>query len=264
VGGGFTNYRGVANSARAIAKLSTSDGSIDTTFHPVSASSGFNGNVFALALDASGTTLYVGGSFTNYRGVVNSANRIAKISTSDGSIDTTFHPVSASSGFNGSVSALALDASGTTLYVGGGFTNYRGVANSARAIAKLSTSDGSIDTTFHPVSATGGFSGGVDVVTTLALDSTGATLYVGGNFTSYRGVANSANRIAKLSTSDGSIDTTFHPISASGGFVGSVNSLTLDSGGAILYVGGSFQRYQGMINQSFVQIDHLTGLATYY
>jgi 3-keto-L-gulonate-6-phosphate decarboxylase len=247
VGGGFTTYRGVANSARYIAKLSTGNGAIDTTFHPVSGTGGFNSVVRTLALNASGDALYVGGSFTTYRGVINSANNITKLSTSNGAIDTTFHPVSATGGFDGGVRTLAINASGDTLYAGGLFTTYRGVANSARYIAKLSTSNGAIDTTFHPVSATGGFDTGV---MTLALNASGDTLYAGGYFTTYRGVTNSARNIAKLSTSNGAIDTTFHPVSGTGGFSSSVMTLALNASGDTLYAGGYFTTYRGVTNSA--------------
>jgi len=248
VGGSFSSYRGVANSARTIAKLSTNNGAIDTAFHPVSASGGFDAYVLAFELNSTGTTLYVGGVFSSYRGVANSARSIAKLSASGGAIDSSFHPVSATGGFDSAVNALALNSNGTTLYVGGSFTTYRGVTNSALRIAKLSTSDGTIDTSFHPVSTTGGFD---SAVYSLALDSTGANLYVGGNFTTYRGVANSARRIAKVSTSDGGIDTTFHPASATGGFEDVVNALTLNSDGSTLYVGGGFTIYRGVTNSAW-------------
>lgn len=247
VGGYFLSYRGVANSAYHIAKLSTSNGAADTAFHPVSATGGFSSSVKTLALNSTGSTLYVGGSFSAYRGIANSARRIAKLSTSDGAIDTAFHPVSASGGFDSYPVALALNSSGSILYVGGPFTAYRGVANSARRIAKLSTSDGSIDTTFHPVSASGGFD---DYVSALSLNSTGSTLYVGGNFTSYRGVANAGRKIAKLSTSDGAIDTTFHPVSSGGGFDSAVLTLALNSTGSALFVGGGFTAYRGVADSA--------------
>ena len=265
VGGDFTSYRGVTNSARYIAKLSTSDGAIDTTFHPVSTTGGLNATVLSLALNATGTTLYAGGGFTRYRGVTNSAWRIVKLSTSNGAIDTTFHPVSTTGGLNGTVSSLALNATGTTLYVGGGFTSYRGVTDSARRIAKLSTSDGAIDTTFHPVSSTGGFNQDyhANPVTALALNATGTTLYVGGSFTTYRGVADSARSIAKLSTSDGAIDTTFHPVSSTGGFAVklenyyhlSVNSIALDATGTTLYAGGNFLTYRGVAANGIAKLN---------
>jgi hypothetical protein len=258
VGGGFTTYRSVVGSAIRIAKLSTSDGNIDTSFHPVSGTGGFNSSVFSLALNSSETTLYAGGGFATYRSVANSAKRIAKLSTSDGSIDTSFHPVSAAGGFaGGTVYTLALNSTGSTLYAGGNFTSYRGVTNSANLISKLSTADGSIDTTFHPVSATGGFNVS-SVVRGLALNSTGTALFVGGSFTAYRSVANSARGVAKLSTTDGSIDTSFHPVFAMGGFDNTVQTIALNSAGSGLYVGGIFATYRAAIcnNAGLINADN--------
>lgn len=249
VGGSFYNYRNVSNAARNIAKLSTTDGNLDTSFHPSDSSGGFNSSVNALVLNSTGTTIYAGGYFTSYRGVSNAARNIAKLSTSDGAIDATFHPVDSNGGFNSFVNALALNQTGTTLYVGGLFSAYRGVANSARGIAKLSTIDGAIDTTFHPVSASGGFNS--QSVMALALNSAGTILYVGGSFNTYRGVANSANKIAKLSTSDGAIDTTFHPASATGGFnINAPNVIFLNSTNTTLYIGGGFTKYRGVVNSA--------------
>ena len=175
----------MSNAARRIAKLSTSKGAIDATFHPGSSTGGFDGVVTSLVLNSTGSILYVGGTFTTYRGITNSARRIAKLSTSNGTIDTTFHPVSGSGGFNSRVGALALNSTETTLYVGGLFTSYRGVTNSASSIAKLSTFDGAIDTTFHPVSTTGGLGTSSDVGT-LTLNTAEDILHVGGFFSSYR------------------------------------------------------------------------------
>src|SRR6185436_3468099 len=91
---------------------------LDTTFSP--SVNGFNDQVLALA--TSGTSLYVGGDFTAYRGVVASANRIAKLSLASGAIDTTFCPVGLN-GFDARVRTLATVAG--DVYVGGEFLTYK-------------------------------------------------------------------------------------------------------------------------------------------
>jgi hypothetical protein len=237
VGGNFKTYRGVP--VNFIAKLDAATCALDTTFSPPN-NNGFDAEVVALA--ASGGTLYVGGRFTAYRGVTNSANHIAKLDFTTGAIDTTFSPAGATAnGFDKDVSALAVSGVGVniSLYVGGRFTAYRGVASSANGLAKLDGINGSIDTTFSPPGATtNGFNGNVVSALTVAANS----LYVGGDFTAYRGVASSANRIAKLDLTTGAIDTTFSPPGAGNGFDQPVLALAATS--TALYVGGSFQGYR--------------------
>ena len=231
VGGGFTQYRG--QSANRIAKLNLPSCELDVTFSPPAAN-GFSSGVRALTV--SGTSLYVGGGFTAYRGVADSANRIAKLDLTTGALDTTFSPPSAN-GFNGDVPALTV--SGTSLYVGGGFTAYRGVADSANRIAKLNLTTGSLDPTFSPPGANG-FSGVDDPnfsPSVAALTVSGTSLYVGGYFTAYRGVADSANYIAKLNLTTGALDPTFSPPGANG-FDSWVEALAIS--GSSLYVGGYF------------------------
>jgi hypothetical protein len=211
--------------------------------------------VWSLDLSSDGTILYVGGAFTTYRGGANSARSIAKLSTSDGSLDTTFHTASSAQGFGGcfgscSVNSLALSSDGSTLYVGGQFSAYRGVA--ANNIAKLSTSNGNLDTTFYPASSTGGF-GSMGMlfpsVHSLALSPDGLTLYVGGVFGRYRGVAYSAVSIAKLSTSSGNLDSNFDPSSVGFGDY-TVTSLALSPDGTTLYAGGNFTSYRAVTNSA--------------
>ena len=245
MGGGFTAYRGVADSANRIAKLDLTTGALDTTFSPPSAN-GFNGDVPALTV--SGTSLYVGGGFTAYRGVANSANRIAKLNLSTGDLDPTFSPPG-TNGFDGSVYALTV--SDTSLYVGGSFTRYRGVADSAKSIAKLNLSTGDLDPTFSPPGANG-FDGSVYTLTV-----SGTSVYVGGGFTAYRGVADSAKFIAKLNLTTGALNPTFSPPGANG-FDGSIYALTVS--GTSLYVAGSFTRYRGSQNAQFlVPLDLASG-----
>jgi uncharacterized delta-60 repeat protein len=131
VGGGFTTYQGTTRNR--IARLNT-DGSYDTTFD---IGTGFNGSVFALAIQSDGK-IVVGGGFTTYQGTTR--NCIARLNT-DGSYDTTFD---IGTGFNGSVSALAIQSDGK-IVVGGGFSTYQGTTRNF--IARLNT-DGSLDTSF--------------------------------------------------------------------------------------------------------------------
>jgi hypothetical protein len=125
-GGFFSEYKGSgAGTVNHIAKLDKSSGALDTTFSP--ATNGFS--LFVLELATDGTSLYVGGPFTAYKGVANSANRIAKLNLSSGAIDTTFSPVGATfNGFDQPINAFAFN--GSQLFVGltnNGTTYYKGV-----------------------------------------------------------------------------------------------------------------------------------------
>ena len=170
VGGNFASYNGVP--ARNIAKLDKTTCAIDKTFNP--AGGGFDATVNSLAV--LGTSLYVGGYFTAYRGVADSAARLAKLDLTTGALDPTFSPAGAAgNGFDAAVNALAV--SGTSLYVAGKFTSYRGGASTPQHIAKLDATTGVNDATFCPDGM--GFSGNAE-----ALVVAGASLYVGGSFTS--------------------------------------------------------------------------------
>lgn len=231
VGGSFRHYQGAV--ANRVAKLDATTCALDTTFSP--ANNGFDGNVTALA--TSGTSLYLGGQFNAYKGVAGSANRLAKLDLTSGALDTTFSPANVN-GFNNIV--LALHVNGTSLYVGGQFNMYKGVGGSALRLAKLDLTSGAIDTTFSTMGLNGFQQGFVR-----ALTSSGTSLYVGGQFNAYRAVPNSANELAKLDLTTGVLDTTFSPIGATAnGFNGGVYGLAAN--GASLYVGGSFTAYKGV------------------
>jgi uncharacterized delta-60 repeat protein len=221
VGGQFSNFGTALSGISGIIRLNN-DGSVDNGFDATTGFTSFS-QVRSIVVD-SADKIYVGGSFTTYKGVA--ANRIIKLNT-DGSKDTSFDNTT---GFNSSsVNSIVLDSAGK-LYVGGGFTTYKGV--SANYIIKLNT-DGSKDTSFDN---TTGFAG--NNVNEIKLDSVGK-LYVVGSFTSYKGVA--ANRIIKLNT-DGSKDTSFDNTT---GFNGPSSNILFTSNNKI-YVTGSFTTYKGV------------------
>jgi beta-propeller uncharacterized protein DUF5122 len=267
VGGLFSAYRGVANSANGIAKLDLASGTLDTTFSPPGATSnGFDANSHVDALAVAGSSLYVGGNFTAYEGVANSANGIAKLDLASGALDTTFSPPGAGqNGFDtarGPVYALAV--AGGALYAGGQFSAYRGVTNSANALAKLDLMSGAIDTTFSPVGAnSNGFIPISPYVAVLALTVAGSSLYVGGwELTGYRGVANSANSLAKLDLVSGAIDTTFSPVGANGNGFGTGDSVwSFAAAGGALVIGGNLTIYRGAgALENFARVDLDSGI----
>jgi hypothetical protein len=104
IGGDFGICNGTA--ASRIARISSIDGSASAIF-----SQGFNGRVTSLA--ASGTELYVGGTFTDYRGT--NVNRIASLQH-NGTLQSA-----AGSGVDDTVNTLEYD---TFFCAGGAFKNY--------------------------------------------------------------------------------------------------------------------------------------------
>jgi hypothetical protein len=226
-----------------LAKLDDVTFAVDGTFGPPGAA-GLDGHVGALA--AAGGALYAGGAFTSYRGVANSALRIAKLDPVTGSNDTTFSPVGASAnGFNARVWAIA--ATGSDVYVAGDFTQYQGIP--AFRLAKLSGPKGELDEAFSPASGNG-FDQNAHA---LALD--GADLFVGGQFTTYRGNVASAG-IVKLDRLTGLLDLGFSPGTA--GFDQQVDVLAVDA--KYVYAGGPFGAYRitGSANR-IARLDRTTG-----
>ncbi|HRH39634.1 MAG TPA: delta-60 repeat domain-containing protein, partial [Flavobacteriales bacterium] len=93
------------------------DGTLDLSF---TVGTGFNSNVYAMALQADGKVL-VGGLFTSYNGTT--SNHLARLNA-DGSYDGTFNM---GSGPNGYVSAIAVQPDGKIL-LSGQFFIYNGTA----------------------------------------------------------------------------------------------------------------------------------------
>ncbi len=188
VAGLFTTFD--ATGANRIIRLLPT-GAIDTSF---AYGSGFNGEVFDMAQAADGSgDLWVGGAFTTYQG--SAYNRIVRLAA-DGSVNTSFNP---GAGFNAAplTIAPAQDGSGD-IYAGGIFLTYQGAASAH--IVRLNA-DGSRDTTFNVGS---GFNFTTESVSVLT--GTSEKIYVGGQFASYKGTAQTA--LVRLSN-DGSLDTTF-------------------------------------------------------
>jgi len=141
---------------------------------------------------------------------------------------------------NGTVTAIAFDTSGNT-FIGGTFTTYSGV--SVGRIAKIS-SGGTLDTTFNTNIGAGLNS----TPLVIRVDSSG-NLYIGGDFTTYSGVAN--NRIIKL-FNNGLKDTSFDNTT---GFVGGgVLDIQFDSIGE-LYVCGLFTTYKGVTDNRIIKLN---------
>ncbi len=231
-GGDFTTYIGIQK-ARVV-RL-TANGTIDPSF---AIGTGFDNTVHIIAPSGDGSgALYVGGAFSTYNG--RPANSLVRLNA-DGTVDSTFVT---GAGFNSTVFTVvpAGDGSGD-VYVGGAFTLYKGIQ--VMRIVRLN-SDGSVDFAFP---TTTGFDNTVQNMT-LADDRSG-NLYLGGDFTNYKGIR--ANGLARLNSS-AVLDLTF----VTGiGFNNTVFSVApVGDGTGKLYAGGAFTNYNGSQSSELVRLN---------
>ena len=217
IGGRFATVDGTAR--LRVARLN-SDGSLDTSFDPGTAS-GATDSVYEIHEEASGN-IRLAGNFTEMAG--ERRDRIARV-TSAGSLTPAFE---LAEGANNTVRAIAVQPDGRIL-CGGSFTTMNGVNRSR--IARLND-DGTLDTGFDP-------GGGADAdVSDLALQPDGKVIIVG-KFTDIDGTT--LNRVARLN-SDGSIDSSFNPGS---GANYDINRVVLQPNGQII-IAGYFSSYNGV------------------
>ena len=214
IAGNFTSYNGFTRNR--VARLNA-DGSLDTSFDPVT---GASGSVYTIAIRADGRIL-IGGWFTTYDG---STRSIALLNT-DGSLNTDFY---AGTGANSYVYAIVVQPDGMVL-IGGAFTSYNGTAR--HYIARLAA-NGTLDAGFKP-----GI-GGDRQILAMALQPDGKII-IGGDFTYYNGT--SYNRIVRLNE-NGTLDTSF---SSGAGLDNSAPAMVLQPDGKLL-IGGHFMSYDGI------------------
>jgi hypothetical protein len=238
VGGNFNFFSG--QSYNKLIKLNSS-GDIVTSFNigngirsgTSSASGTF---VNDLALSSDGLRLYVGGVFTTYNSGTTNANRLVRILTTNGNIDTSYPMIV---GVNSTVQSMLLDSS-DRLYVGGGqFTSINGTATNR--IARL-TSGGTVDATFNVGTGLPSFG----FVNQFKFSNAGKII-AGGDFTTYNG--STYQRLILLNT-DGSIDTTLNTVS---GFNNDVWDFVQLSDGSII-VGGLFINYKSVARPQIIRI----------
>lgn len=223
--GAFTNYNGTVRN-RIVRTLA--NGSIDTAF---SIGTGFNNQVYVLALQSDGKII-VGGNFTNYNGVL--VNRIIRL-LSDGTLDSSFN---VGSGADANVETILLQPDGK-IVLGGQFSIFNGL--SYNRMVRLNA-DGSIDARF---SVGTGFDKNIY---SIALQSDNK-LIVGGAFLNYKGV--SAKRILRLNR-DGSLDTAF--VMGSGFSNGEIRAILVQPDDRLL-IGGTFSgTYNGTAVKRMVRL----------
>ena len=228
--GNFTSYNGITMSR--ICRI-VADGAIDPTFV---IGTGFNSQVYALALQGDGKIVVVG-NFTKYDGT--NCNRVVRL-FANGTIDTSFD---IGLGADAIVETILIQPDGKIL-LGGRFSTYNG--NSYNRLVRLNT-NGSIDSSF--IIGTG-FDKNVYA---LALQSDNKII-IGGTFLNYNGT--SAKRILRLN-SNGTFDTDF--LIGNGFSKGEIRAILVQPDNRLL-IGGTFTgTYNGILVKRMVRL-HSNGV----
>ncbi len=199
--------------------------------------SGFLGGTVT-AIVTVGNSIFVAGNFNQYKGAV--VGKLAKIDAVTCAIDPVF--ISGGGfGKNPGESVYAIAASGSSLYVVGNISTYRGAP--IPRMAKLDLTTGAADPAFGPSPQPDSYAG--------AIVLSGTSVYVGGAFTHIGGVA--APYLAKLDAATGAVDTTF---AAAPGADGGISALAIAANQ--LYVGGAFMHFAG-VQTALARVDATTG-----
>ncbi len=211
---------GITNGRRLI-KIDPS-GNIDTTFNIKS-----NGTFTDIALDSSNNVVMVGSFATFSYGPTNivvSKNKIARL-LSSGLNDASFNIGTGFSLTSDKPYTVEIDTS-DDIYVGGNIKRYNSVSDNINGIVKIINS-GTKDTSFLTATTDGFTPNGTSLnVTVRKIVYSSGSLYVGGNFTQFKKATSTIliNRLAKIDSTTGAIDTTFNVIS---GFNKEINSIGL-------------------------------------
>ncbi|OFI38958.1 hypothetical protein BIU82_16780 [Arthrobacter sp. SW1] len=219
VGGNFTEARpfgaapgtGVARANLLAYNLTT--GALSTTFAPTT-----NGEVTALAASPDGSRLYAGGSFTTVNG--STVWRLVALNPANGAIITSFLP-------KVSASVRAIVATADTVYFGGLFD---AVGSVSRGRLAAVTAANATLLPWNPVAAGGR-------VNALALAPNGASMVVGGAFTSLNGSTNPGFGLGRVDTNTGTLmPFPINNVVRNGGTNGAITTLATD--GANVYGAG--------------------------
>ncbi|HMG93177.1 MAG TPA: T9SS type A sorting domain-containing protein [Chryseolinea sp.] len=207
-----------------------SDKTVDRTWKP-------NPDNSPSSLTVSGTTLYVGGYFNDIAG--QTRNHIASFDITTGNL-TTWNPNA-----NGGVESIEVHSVSGLIYVGGYFTNIGSAARTG--LAALSPTTGS-PTTWNPV-ITNIFSAYVKAT---AIDVTGNTIFIGGNFNNAGGQPRIG--VARLSLASPIGAATAWTANTNG--TGYVEDVILS--GTTLFIGGSFSTINAVARISIAAVPTAT------
>jgi hypothetical protein len=178
----------------------------------------------------SGGIVYLGGIFTGVAGGATTRNDLAAVDAITGTATATFDP-----NVNAGINAMSL--SGTTLYLGGGFTTVNGTT-ARNHLAAVDITTGTA-TSWNPSADQ----------TVYGLDISGADVGVGGTFVSVNPQAR--NNLAALDATTGQL-TSWNP-DADGPV------LALLASGSTIYAGGHFANVNGSTARSNLAAFDTTG-----
>jgi hypothetical protein len=181
-------------------------------------------SVSAIAVSPTGARVYLGGRFDH----VNASARtnLAAVSAAGTGPVVGWHLAAPDTADGGGVSALAVEPSGSRLYVGGGFSTIGGQPRAG--LAAVTTGGAGTVTDWDP----GLVGPPAPEVAALTLDPAGTRVFVGGSFTAVGGAPRT--NLAAITTGAGTA-TGWAPDAG-----GRVRALVLDAGNRVLYVGGEF------------------------
>jgi len=251
LGGDFTGLSKVGGASTLCNRLAAIDlpSLTITSFNP-----DVDGEVFALA--TAGTSLYAGGRFTFVGGTQRIGGAAFNLTT--GAL-TAWDPEARDANapppaFQGVINAIA--TSGSTIYVGGTFTQIGGLSTPA-ARDNLGAVDGTNGNVlaWDPVVSNGG---GQSIVQ--AIVATPSVIYVGGQFSALNGIATPLRQrvgIGALDPTTG-VATAWNPGMVSG--AGTVRALVLD--GSTMFAGGEFTAMGGATRAKAAGIDITTATIT--
>lgn len=239
VGGVFDSVKyggGPGTSRNNIAAFTTAGAGAVTAFNPNA-----DNEVKDLLLSGDETKIYAGGSFANIGG--QSRYEFAEITVADG-LATALD-----AGIQGQVETaltIGLSSDESTIYIGG--ENFTVIGYQPRLYFGEIDAVTGLATDFNPK-----FTG---PVRTIAVDTVGHNLFIGGSFTTFGTV--SAPYLLGINLSDNSLKTAFAPT-----LNAEVYSLALTSDDALLYAAGYLTDGFGVVTPSFLKgLDTADGSAT--
>jgi beta-propeller uncharacterized protein DUF5122 len=236
IGGEFDSIGAPAVDSPNVAKLFLHNGTINGGFRP-NANGPVNALVATSDIFLGGDVVYIGGGFTDVRG----APHLAKVDGDSGLPMRTAAGQLQIRGVDNTVNALAIEADGTQLYVGGKFNNVfqpAGPVFSQGGLALLGAQFGNVIPGFDPAPNTGSNDGRPQAIA--PIDA--ATVMVGGSFT-----AIGREQIANFAL----LDHLFTRGSALRRFVfPNGPAFAIAASGNNIYVAGKFSGFNAPVNGS--------------